>query len=145
VTKNPLWALVILLAVAPVAGQGQDAKQAEAGWQALQEGDGSRAATAFYEALKRRPRDPILLFGSAAAAHLLGRDDDAAVTLRTVLKLDPKLAAAATLLGEIEYQRGNLDEAIRLYEQALPLQEGPKTRSIDGWTTGARRPAFTNG
>jgi tetratricopeptide (TPR) repeat protein len=127
---------VILLAVAPVAGQGQDAKQAEAGWQALQEGDGSRAATAFYEALKRRPRDPILLFGSAAAAHLLGRDDDAAVTLRTVLKLDPKLAAAATLLGEIEYQRGNLDEAIRLYEQALPFAGGAEdaiNRRLDKW------------
>jgi tetratricopeptide (TPR) repeat protein len=136
VTRALLSALVILSIVSPVVGQGSDPKLAEAGWQALKQGDGNRAATMFREALKRSPRDPILLFGSAAADHLLGRDDDAAVTLRAALKIDPKLAAAATLLGEIEYAQGNLDEAIRFYEQALPFAgaaEGAINRRLEKW------------
>jgi tetratricopeptide (TPR) repeat protein len=119
-----LLLLAVLLMVAPVAGQVPRDKTAQAGWEALQKGDGDGAATAFNEAIKRNPRDAMLQFGAGAAAHLLGRDRDAADSLNRALILDPKLASAAELLGQIEYLQGDLDVAIRRYEQALPFATG---------------------
>jgi hypothetical protein len=121
--------LMLVLAVAPLAGQTANDKQAEAGWLALQQGDGNAAATAFQEALRRRPRDPLLLLGAGAAAHLLGRDDDAVTDLTRALQLNPKLTPAAELLGQIKYQQGELDAAIQLYESALAsAAAGTQTR-----------------
>ena len=132
-----LWLLLaFVLAVVPIAAQAPNDKQAEAGWQALQQGDGNRAATAFDEALRRHPRDPMLHFGAGAAAHLLGRDRDAADSLKRALDLNPKLTAATELLGQIEYLQGDLDAAILLYEQALTSASGPQTamrRRLADW------------
>jgi hypothetical protein len=127
--------LTIVMIVAPVAGQVANDKQAEAGWQALQRGDGERAATAFSEALKRSPRDPMLQFGAGAAAHLLGRDGDAAESLRRALSLNPALTVATELLGEIEYRQGDTEAAIRLYERALTNATGAEAlrRRLDDW------------
>jgi hypothetical protein len=122
--------LILVLAVARLVGQtahdkhDQQDKQAEAGWLALQQGDGNAAATAFAAALGRRPRDPLLHLGAGAAAHLLGRDDDAVTSLTRALQLDPKLTVAAELLGQIKYQQGELDAAIQLYESALASAAG---------------------
>lgn len=120
--------LILVLAVAPLAGQTASDKQAEAGWLALQQGDGNAAATAFEGALRRRPRDPMLYLGAGAAAHLLGRDDDAVTNLTRALELNPKLTAAAELLGQIKYQQGDLDAAIQLYESALASTAEKQTR-----------------
>ena len=127
--------LAILGSVAPVGGQVVTDKQAEAGWQALEQGDGNTAAMAFYEALRRNPRDPVLLYGAGAAAHLVGRDDDAVDSLKRALILNPKLTVAAALLGEIEYRQGDTDSAIRLYEQALTYTPGDKAmrKRLDDW------------
>src|SRR4051812_23530943 len=96
--RESAWLLlVVVLLVAPIAGQGVTDKQTEAGWQALQRGEANTAATLFAEALKRRPRDASLLFGAGAAAHLLGRDDDAADILKRALTFDPILTGAAEL------------------------------------------------
>ena len=132
----PSLLLTIVMIAAPVAGQVQRDKQVEAGWEALQQGDGDRAASAFYAALKRNPRDPMLHLGAGVAAHLLGRDRDAAESLNRALALDPKLTQAAELLGQIEYLRGNLEGAIRRYEQALPFAAGRGTamqKRLDEW------------
>ena len=132
----PLLLLTIVMIAAPVAGQVQRDKQGEAGWEALQQGDGDRAASAFYEALKRNPRDPMLHVGAGMAAHLRGRDRDAAESLNRALALDPKLTQAAELLGQIEYLQGNLEGAIRRYEQALPFAAGRGTamqKRLDEW------------
>jgi len=139
-----LWLLsAVVVIVAPVSGQVANDKQAEAGWQALQQGEADRAATLFYDALRRNPKDPILHFGAGAAAHLLGRDGDAAESLKRALTLNPKLTGAAELLGEIEYRRGDTEAAILLYEQALtyaPGAQAMRTR-LDKW----RKEAAVNG
>jgi tetratricopeptide (TPR) repeat protein len=127
--------LAVIALVAPVAGQVANDKQADAGWQALQQGDGDRAATLFYDALRRNPRDPMLHFGAGAAAHLLGRDGDAADSLKRALTLNPKVTGAAALLGEIEFRQGDTGAAIRLYEQALIYAPGTQAlqRRLDEW------------
>jgi tetratricopeptide (TPR) repeat protein len=130
--------LMLVLVVAPLAGQTAEDKRAEAGWLALKQGDANAAATAFEEALKRRPRDPLLHLGAGAAAHLLGRDDDAVTSLTRALQLSPKLTPAAELLGQIKYQQGDLDAAMQLYESALksapPGDEATEMRSrLEEW------------
>ncbi len=128
--------LMLVLAVAPLAGQTADEKRVEAGWSALQQGDANAAATAFEDVLRRRPRDPMLHLGAGAAAHLLGRDDDAVISLTRALQLNPKLTAAAELLGQIKYQQGDLDAAIQLYESALASAAGNQTtmrRRLEDW------------
>jgi tetratricopeptide (TPR) repeat protein len=119
-----------VLAAAPVRGQTANDKQAEAGWLALQQGDANAAATAFEEALKRHPRDPVLHLGAGAAAHLLGRDDDAVTELTRALQLYPKLTTATELLGQIKYQQGELDAAIQLYESALATATGNQATAM---------------
>lgn len=93
--------------------------QADAGFQALQAGDVERAATIFQDALRKSPRDAALHFGAGVAAHLLGREADAVVSLGKALELQPAFTSAAALLGEIDYREGEMDAAIRVYESAL--------------------------
>jgi tetratricopeptide (TPR) repeat protein len=105
----------------PVAGQAKNDPQVEAGWDALEKGDGNRAAVAFEEALKRNPGDATLHFGAGAADYLLGRNGDAADKLNRALVLNPRLISATELLGEIDYLKGDLEGAIQRYEAALPF------------------------
>lgn len=134
-----------MLSVASIAGQVAANKSTEAGWQALQQNDADRASTLFYEALRTNPRDSIALFGAGAAAHLLGRESDAADYLKRSLALNPKLTGAAELLGDIEYRQGDTEEAIRLYERALtsaPADAQPAIRKrLEEW----RKEAAVNG
>ena len=104
---------------ASAAAQAPGNKPVDAGWQAVRDGDGNAAATAFYEALRRNPKDAVAHFGAGAAAHLLGRDDDAVTSLTRALTLEPRLVQAAELLGRIQFQQGDTGAAIHTYEQAL--------------------------
>jgi tetratricopeptide (TPR) repeat protein len=113
--------LVAFLASATaLAAQAPRDAQVEAGWAALEKGDGNRAAAAFEAALTRNPQDPMLLFGAGAAAYLRGRYADAREKLTLAFTLNPKLISATELLGEIDYLQGDIEGAIERYEQALP-------------------------
>jgi len=128
-------------------GAGQSVTPEEAGVVALQAGDFDKAASIFADALRRSPRDPSLHMGAGIAAHLRGRDDEARASLTRSLELEPRFTPASILLGEIAYAQGDVDAAIRIYEQALkyaptsaPLRDGLKTwrdeaakdRRVDG-------------
>jgi tetratricopeptide (TPR) repeat protein len=110
---------LVAACAAAAAAQSTSSQLAATGWQALRNGDGDRAASAFGEALTLSPRDPALHLGAGAAAHLLGRESDAIKSLQRAVALDPSLVQALTLLGEIAYREGDLDLAIRSYERAL--------------------------
>jgi len=114
------------------------------GIDALNNGDIDRAAVIFREALGRYPDDPQLLLGAGVAASLQGRDEDAIPLLKRSLQIEPRLAPAATLLGELLYRRGDLDEAIKLYERALagsPPGAAPDVRQrLQQWRAEAALP-----
>src|SRR5688572_29783160 len=111
-------ALAICLALAePVAAQ--SVKPKDAGVLAIQTGEFEKAATIFADALRRTPGDPVLHMGAGLAAHLRGREDEARTSLARALELEPRYTAASTLLGEIAYEQGDVDQAIHIYEQAL--------------------------
>jgi peptidase MA superfamily protein/tetratricopeptide repeat protein len=125
-----LFVVMCACATVGISGQGGIDKLAEQGWQALQQGDAARAASAFDAALRRNPRDAVLHLGAGAAAHLLGRDQDAAGSLKRALDLNPKLTPAAELLGQIEYLQGDLETAIRRYELALTSAPEPEATAM---------------
>ena len=97
---------------------------ARAGWEAIQRGDGEKAASAFRAALAVNPRDPASLAGAGLAAHLLGRDDQAISSLKRAIEVRPDFVYAHLYLGQIAYSQGDLDLAIKSYEQVVKLAPG---------------------
>src|ERR1043165_6335217 len=114
----------------------------DAGWKALHEGNGSRAAGLFADALALRPNDPVLLMGAGAAAHAQGKQQDAMAHLQQALTAKPDLTAASMLLGQIAFDEGDVDLAVRTYENALKYapRNADLTRTLDEW----RRDAGTH-
>jgi tetratricopeptide (TPR) repeat protein len=140
--------LVILAAAAfNVTAQQAASGAGESGWDALDQGDGEKAALAFNRALAEHPRDPALLFGAGAAAHLAGRGEAACEFLRKALQIEPRLTAASVLLGQIAYDVGDVAAAIRTYEEALvhaPRQRILKER-LDAWRSEANKTTYVSG
>jgi tetratricopeptide (TPR) repeat protein len=104
---------------APARSQPAPADAVQAGFTALDHGDADTASTVFRRALSQHPRDPVLLYGAGIAAHLLGRERDALQLLQRALQFEPQLTQASALLGGIAYGEGDLDLAIKTYENAL--------------------------
>jgi len=123
---------LFLLARAP---QSMTEGPARTGWEAIERGDGEKAAAAFRRALADNPRDAGSLAGSAMASHLLGRDDQAISVLKRALEIEPDFAYAAYLLGQFAYAQGDLDLAIKSYERALQIQPGNRSayKQLEDW------------
>ena len=113
-----------MLATASASAQSTVLELNDAGWKAIEQGDGMRAGRLFGEALAERPDDPVLLFGAGAAAHLDGRPKDAIARLQRAVDVNPKLTHASLLLGEIVYAEGDVAQAITVYEKALKHAPG---------------------
>jgi tetratricopeptide (TPR) repeat protein len=108
---------------------------ARAGWAAIQSGKIQEAARAFDEALAANQQEATFYLGAGLAAHLQGQTTQAREALQRALRLDPRLTAASLLLGELAYRTGELDTAIKTYEDALaaaPDQAQIKSR-LEDW------------
>jgi tetratricopeptide (TPR) repeat protein len=138
-----------IIGVSPLSASAQSAgsRAAETGWNALEDGDGEKAAAAFSRALGEQPRDPTLLLGAGVAQHLLGREMVAREFLRKALLIEPRLTPASQLLGQIAYDLGDVTEAIRTYEAALA--HAPRNRALrerlDVWRNESSKMTYTNG
>ncbi len=128
----PAFVLALLLASTPQTAQ-QD--PARAGWEAIQRGDGEKAASAFRAQLATDPNDARALTGAGIAAHLLARDDQAVSYLKRALQADPENAYASYVLGQIAYGQGDLDLAIKSYERVIKLNPGSPAiyQQLEGW------------
>src|SRR4051812_2717298 len=124
--------LLVLLLASPQPIQ-QD--PARAGWEAIQRGDGEKAAAAFRQVLAGNPRDLRALAGAGVAAHLLGRDDDAMASLKKALQVDANYVDALYLLGPIAYGKGDLDLAIKSYERVVKIAPGSPAiyQQLEAW------------
>jgi len=124
--------LLLVLAGSPQATQPDPAR---AGWEAIQRGDGEKAAFAFRQVLAANPRDVRALMGAGIAAHLLGRDDDAISSLKRALQVEPDNVQASYLLGPIAYGQGDLDLAIKSYERVVKLAPGSQAiyQQLEAW------------
>src|SRR5216684_6144123 len=108
-----------VLALASPQAQSSVTELNDAGWKELRNGDGARAEALFARALTLRPNDPVLVLGSGAAAHAQGHHREAMLRLQRALDLEPRLTVASQLLGQIAYDEGEVDLAIRTNENAL--------------------------
>jgi tetratricopeptide (TPR) repeat protein len=124
---------VTVLSTATLHAQSSVTELNDAGWKALRAGNSDRAATLFAEALTLRPKDPVLLLGSGAAAHAQGKQRDAMARLQRALESNPKLIVASRLLGQIAFDEGEVDLAIRTYEKALTYapDDAELTRALE--------------
>jgi tetratricopeptide (TPR) repeat protein len=115
--------LVVLLS--PVlAAQSRLVELNAAGWKALNDGLPDRAARLFAEALELRPNDPVLLLGAGAASQAQGRPREAIARLKRSLEVNPRQIEASQLLGQIAFAEGDVDLAVRTYENALKYAPG---------------------
>ena len=87
-----------------------------AGWNALSQGQTRTAADIFRQAIASDPNNAQLHLGAATAAYADRRDEDAKSELDRALSLDPKLAAARQLMGQVLHRKGDLLGAIRIFE-----------------------------
>jgi tetratricopeptide (TPR) repeat protein len=128
--------LVLLAASASAQGAGPPkAADGRAGWDAIRAGRAAEAAKAFAEAIDAEPRDPTLHLGAGLAAHLLGQPTAARASLERALAIAPAFTAASMLLGEILYRDGEVEGAIRIYEDALTHAPGNEqlTKRLEEW------------
>ncbi len=129
--------LLALLLATPAASSQKNRVEALAqeGFTALKDGEGEKASVAFRDAILLDPNNALLHFGAGRAARMLGRDLDARYELQRALALDPRFAPAAVLLGQIAYEGGELDVAIRMYEKALEsVPDEPRLKQqLDEW------------
>lgn len=59
--------------------------------------------------------------GQGRSAYMLGRKDKAAPALERALRMDPSLAIATLLMGELEFEHKNFESAHNLYKRYLQL------------------------
>jgi tetratricopeptide (TPR) repeat protein len=90
-------------------------------WAALNAGQARAAAEGFRDALAADPKNARLHLGAAMAAALERRDADAREECERALALDPKLAQARTLLGQLQYRMGERALAVRTYETLVRM------------------------
>jgi Tetratricopeptide repeat len=130
--------LVGVLAIAsPVFAQADPgaALLERAGWEAITAGRADVAADAFRQAIAADPRNARLQLGAATAAFMQRRDDEAKRALDRALSLDPRLAGAQLLMGQILRRSGDLPAAIRVYEKLL-VEKPDETEvraTLDRW------------
>jgi tetratricopeptide (TPR) repeat protein len=124
--------LICWLAAAPQVSQPDPAR---AGWEAIQRGDGEKAAAAFRSQLAANPNDPRALTGAGLAAHLNGRDDQAMSLLKRAIQADPDNAYALYVLGQLAYAQGDLDLAIKSYERVVKVAPGSPDvyQQLEAW------------
>ncbi len=79
----------------------------------------AQAAEQYRIALGMRPRFEDIRFKLAQALFDLGQMAEAELELRHVLQDNGRFAAARVKLGLVHYRRGDTDEAIREWEEAL--------------------------
>lgn len=128
----PIALVVLLLAGLPQVTQ-QD--PARAGWEAIQRGDGEKAAASFRAVLAANPNDARALTGAGVAAHLTGRPDQAINYLKKAIQVEPEFVQASYMLGQIAYSQGDLDLAIKSYERVVKLAPGNRSiyQQLEEW------------
>ena len=125
-------AVLLLLSGAP---QGIQQDPARVGWDAIQRGDGEKAASAFRQILAANPRDVMALAGAGIAAHILGREDQAVSSFKKALQLDPDNVQVLYLLGPIAYSQGDLDLAIKSWDRVVKIAPGNRAvfQQLEAW------------
>jgi tetratricopeptide (TPR) repeat protein len=129
--------------IGPAQAESPGAALGRQGWEAIQAGRIQEAADFFHKAIEFNPQDATSFLGAGLAAHLQGQEKEAQTALQQALRLNPRLTAAALLLGDITYRMGDLETALRTYEAALEVE--PNNAQIQGRLESWRKEAALHG
>ena len=108
---------------------------AQQGWEAIQAKRYGDALKSFTAATDLAPEWAGLWFARGYAEYLLGRDRIAERSLRRSIELDGSSGNAYSILGELLYRTGRVDDAIKTYETARrTAQNGSDFQArLDEW------------
>lgn len=81
------------------------------------------AISSLKKGLTLAPKSPTAMFDLGNAYFLTKRYDDAVTVYNDVLTLDNKFWAATNNIGLVEYERGNVDQAIAKWQNSLKQAE----------------------
>jgi tetratricopeptide (TPR) repeat protein len=90
-----------------------------------------KALTDFVEAGKQLPNDALPVMWQGLAQDRLGQTDDAAVLLKTALKMEPTLADPNYHLGRMEMDHGRPTVGLDYFRKAAKLMTGKEEWAID--------------
>src|SRR2546428_5696012 len=142
-----VFASVFLWVISGAADQGlaesSGAALGRLGWEAIRAGQIKEASRLFHDAIAENAHDATLFLGAGLAAHLQGQEMEARTALQEAVRLNPKLTAAALLLGDVTYRMGDLETAVRTYEAALEVE--PNNAQIQGRVGRLRKGAGLHG
>ena len=136
-----LW--VVSGAVTQGLAESSGAALGRQGWEAIRAGQIAEASRLFHDAIAENAHDATLFLGAGLAAHLQGQEMEARTALQEAVRLNPKLTAAALLLGDVTYRMGELETAVRTYEAALEVE--PNNAQIQGRLESWRKEAALHG
>ena len=108
---------------------------AEQGWESIQAKRYGDALKSLSAATELAPEWAGLWFGRGYAEYLLGRDRIAERSLRRSIELDESMGNAYSILGELLYRVGRIDDAIKTYETAKRRAQngGDFQARLDEW------------
>ena len=112
-------------------------------WRALEERRFAEAVELFEAAARLAPRDASLRFGAGLANLMQGKNADARRGFDAALAIDPRLIDASVFLGLAYYRDGLLQDAIKVYENAL--RYAPDATQLTGPLAQWRKEVSTEG
>lgn len=112
-------------------------------WRALEERRFAEAVELFEDAARLAPRDASLRFGAGLANLMQGKNADARRGFDAALAIDPRLIDASVFLGLAYYRDGLLQDAIKVYENAL--RYAPDATQLTGPLAQWRKEVSTEG
>ena len=134
---SAFFILCVCLAAAAHAEQQSNNQNelAQQGWDAIEAKRYGDALKSFTAATDVAPEWAGLWFGRGYAEYLLGRDRTAERSLQRSIELDGSRGNAHSILGELLYRTGRVDEAIETYETATQTaQNGSDFQArLDEW------------
>lgn len=97
----------------------------------LRKGDYKSAIKNIKQGLVIDSDEPTALFDLGNAYFLSKRYDDAIVEFKQVIKLEKKFWAATNNIGLVEYERGNVDTAIKHWEEAVTIAASSEDQAAE--------------
>lgn len=97
----------------------------------LRKGDYNSAIQKIKQGLAIAPKEPTAIFDLGNSLYLAKRYDEAIAEFTRVVAIEKKFWAATNNIGLVEYERGNVDKAIKLWETAITQAEAAEDKPAE--------------
>lgn len=91
------------------------------------------AITWFTRSMELDPKNPETYFQRAVAFEMMDRLEEAVSDYQAALQIQPDYYLCLEYLAKLHEKKGDYQQALEVYQQALPLVKNAKWRSIVQW------------